>query len=264
MPEAPQTPSDASKTVLRAPRAALVLAGAMLLVACRLGGPEPPVVPGGESMTPAERWVAAAGSPDTPADVRRAAVQHIAGTSAGGDAAYVGLYRAVLRAAETDATVAAACALALAEHGGPEHGPDIALLLSHPTAYTRWQAATALQRLHAPSVAGDLINALNDEDADVRTAAAVALGQYPRRDVFDALLRALEDPDFGVARATERSLGVITGHDGGDDPGAWQQFASERGADLFANAQAYTFRRYDGRKGLFKRGGGLAVETPGG
>jgi len=68
--------------------------------------------------------------------------------------------------------------------------------------------------------------------------------------VFDALLRALEDPDFGVARATERSLGVITGHAGGDDPGAWQQFASERGADLFANAQAYTFRRYDGRKGL--------------
>jgi len=229
------------------------------MVACRIGDPEPPVVPGGEGLTPAQRWVAAAGSPETPADVRRAAVHYIAGTSGGGEAAYVDLYRAVLNEAGTDATVAAACALALARHGGPQHGPDIAGLLSHPTPYTRWQAAIALQRLQAPTVAGDLARSLNDEDADVRTAAAVALGRYPRRDVFDALLRALEDPDFGVARAAERSLSLITGHAGGDDPVAWQQHAEVRGADLFADAQPYTYRRYDGPGGLFG-GGGVVVE----
>lgn len=240
--------------------AVLGLAGALLLGACRAGGPEPPVVPGGEAMTPAQRWVAAASSPNTPADLRRTAVQHIAGTSAGGDAAYVDLYRAVLREPGTDATVAAACALALAQHGGPEHGPDIARLLTNPDAYTRWQAATALQRLHAPAVAGDLARALDDEDADVRTAAAVALGQYPRRDGFDALLRALEDPDYGVVRATERSLSLMTGHAGGDDPGAWQQHAAESGADLFAEARPYTYRRYDGPGRFLRGGGGVAVE----
>jgi len=232
----------------------------LLLCACRSGGPEPPEVPGGESLTPAQRWVAAAASPDTPADLRRAAVQHIAGSSAGGEAAYVDLYRAVLSEPGTDATVAAACGLALARHGGPEHGPDIAKLLEHPTAYTRWQAAVALQRLHAPAVAGGLARALDDDDADVRTAAAVALGQYPRRDVFDALLRALEDPDYGVARAAERSLSLITGHDGGDDPGAWQQHAAARGAELFASARPYTYRRYDGPGGFLRGGGGVGVE----
>ena len=230
------------------------------LGACRLGGPEPPQVPGGEGLTPAQRWVAAAGSRDTPADTRRDAVQHIAGTPAGGDAVYVALYHAVLREPETDPTVAAACALALAQHGGPEHAPDVARLLNDRTDFTRWQAAVALQRLHAPAVAADLIRVLDDTDADVRTAAAVALGQYPRRDVFDALLRTLEDPDYGVARAAEWSLGVMTGYEGGDDPRAWQQLAEARGGDLFVGVLSYTYRRYDGPRRLFRGGEGLVIE----
>ncbi len=241
---------------------AICLAGPLVLGACRLGPPEPPAVPGAEGLTPAQRWVAAVGSREVPADVRRGAVQHIAGTSAGGERVYVDLYQAVLRDADTDSTVAAACAMALAQHGGAEHGPDVARLLNDPTDYTRWQAAVALQRLYSPAVAGDLVRTLEDEDADVRTAVAVALGQYPRRDVFDALLRTLEDPDYGVARAAERSLGVMTGHPQGDDPRAWQRLAESRGSQLFADAQTYTFRVYGGPGRFF--GGGAAVEVSGG
>ena len=171
----------------------------------------------------------------------------IATSTAAGEAVYLQFYRAVLADPATDGTVAAVCATALANHGQAQDVRWITPLLNRDEPFVRWQAATALQRLHHGDAVGPLIRtATGDEDADTRAAAARALGQYPRRDVFDTLVVALDDAASGVARAARESLTLLTGRDVGDDPRAWLDLAeagSDAGGELF-DPQRYTYTPY--------------------
>jgi hypothetical protein len=204
-----------------------------------------------DTRTPAQLIVALAGDPGANPDARRAAMLRIVESSAAGEAVYLDFYRATLTDDRTDATVAAVCALALAEHGEPEDVRYLTPLLERGEPFGRWQAAVALQRLHHPDAIDPLMRALRlDEDADVRAAAAVALGQYPRRPVYDTLITALDDPDSGVARAARQSLTLLTGHDGSDDPRDWLDHADDRSHALF-QPQPYTFRPYPPSRGLW-------------
>jgi HEAT repeat protein len=195
----------------------------------------------------AEQDVLTAGDPLAPPDLRRQAVVRIANSTVGDLPIYVDLYRAILETSQTDATVAAAAAIALAKHGQPADALLVANLLDNDSAYTRWQAANSLARLHYPPVANRLTRAVrDDDDADVRQAVANALGQYPQRNVYDALLDALGDRDSGVSRVAERSLRLITGHDAGDDPRAWLEYADAQGTSLFNDVEPYTYAYYPG------------------
>ena len=204
------------------------------------------------SLSKAQQTVATAGDPAAPPDARRRAMARIATSTAAAEPVYLEFYRAVLADPDTDPTLASVCATALANHGPARDVAAILPLLESPESFTRWQAATALQRLHHPDAVGPLVARLaDDQDPDTRAAAADALGQYPRRDVFDTLVIALDDPDTGVARAARQSLAQLTHAHVGDDPRAWLDLADERrdaGQPLF-DPQPYTYTPYPPSRG---------------
>ena len=211
---------------------------------------------GGRELTAAQQTVATAGDPAAPPDARRRAMAQIATSTAAGEAVYLEFYRAVLADPATDPTLASLCATALANHGRADDVSSILPLLGAAEAFTRWQAAVALQRLHHPDAVGPLMRtAADDDDADTRAAAARALGQYPRRDVFDTLVIALDDPDTGVSREAREALTRLTGQTAGEDPRAWLDLAAQRrsggGSDappLF-DPQPYTYLPYPPSRG---------------
>jgi len=186
------------------------------------------------------------------ADKRRHAVNLLAQATFGGEEPYLRTYRLLLD--DPDPSVRAACVRALGQHGTVE---DVNLLtpsLADASAFVRWEAAKALQRIHHPAAIDPLRRTLaGDEDTDVRQACAVALGQYPTRPVFDTLVSALIDANFGVALAARQSLQTLTGADLGGEPAEWLQWADAHRAALFANQRPYAYYPYDKPPGTFEK-----------
>jgi HEAT repeat protein len=186
------------------------------------------------------------------ADRRREAVVRLANADYGGDEPFVRLYRLLLD--DPDPTVRAAAVMALGEHAPPGDALMIAAMLEDDSAYVRWEAAKALQKIHHPGVAPELSTALNnDEDADVRMAAAEALGQYADAAVFQTLVSALSDRNRGVVRAANESLRTLTGQDLDADAAQWLALSRERGPRLFADQRPYRYRMYAAPPGWMGR-----------
>lgn len=187
------------------------------------------------------------------ADVRRRSVALISASPFAGEAPYVRMYRLLMD--DPDPTVRAAALAALGRHGGVEDVPIMIQHLTHEASFVRWEAAKALQKIHAPEAVRPLIAALrDDEDLDVRLAAAMALGQYRERAVFDALVGALNDRDFGVRKAAARSLATLTGQDMGTDGTRWLAWADQKPEEaIFADARPYTWQPYVKPRGVFDR-----------
>ena len=177
------------------------------------------------------------------ADRRRNAVNLLSGATWGGEAPYLRTYRLLIN--DPDPTVRAAALRAIGRHGGIEDLPAILPYLTDRTAFVRWEAAMATQRLHHESAIDPLIKVLGeDEDADVRQAAANALAQYPQPKVFQALVGALNDDDYGVVEEAEHSLNLLTGQNLGQDGAAWLAWADGR-QDLFAQQQTYFYPQFE-------------------
>lgn len=234
---------------------ALALAGPLLLGGCSLDG---------DADTPILSDFMDKFSPPTPgeaardafnvydADKRRNALNLLAASHFGGEAPYVRTYR--LQIDDPDPSVRAACVKALGMHGQVEDVKLIAPLLADDSAFVRWEAAKALQRIHNPIAIDPLRRTLGgDEDPDVRMACADALGQYPTPAVFDVLVGALIDPNFGVALAARRSLQTITGEDLGGEPSDWMAWAAEHRGSMFEDHQPYVYYPYAKPPGFFKK-----------
>ena len=156
-------------------------------------------------------------------DNRRRGLSMLANAQFGGEDVYIELYEAALR--DGDPAVRGVAVRALGTHGGPRHVGLIVEQLEDPSPLLRWEAATALQRLHEPRAAiPALLGAADDRrepDADVRAAAVTAMGQYADRRVLDGLIGALDDPSLLVNHAARGSLWVLTGQDFGDRVPEW-------------------------------------------
>ncbi|MEM0914018.1 MAG: HEAT repeat domain-containing protein [Planctomycetota bacterium] len=186
------------------------------------------------------------------ADKRRRAVALINASPFGGEDPYLRMYRLLLD--DRDATVRAAVAAALGDHGTPEDADRLIPLLRDRDGFVRWQAARALQKLHNPDAIEPLIAVVSDDDdADARAAAAYALGQFDSPDAFDVLVGALLDPDFAVVTNAQTALTTMTGTDEGDDPADWLVWAEDRRGDLFADREVYGYRPYEPPRGFFGR-----------
>lgn len=143
-------------------------------------------------------------------DWRRKGVAYLADEDFGGEPAYLKTYR-TLGLTDKDASVRAASARALGEHGGPEEGAAIVPLLADKDPMARLAAADALRKIELSGEAKNqaeagLIKLLTDEDVDVRAKAADALGHFPSERALRALMDALEDPSYTVVNAVHRSL----------------------------------------------------------
>ncbi len=185
-------------------------------------------------------------------DKRARAVALINASPFGGEAPYVRMYRLLID--DRDATVRAACAMALGDHGEPRDAELVAPLLSDESSFVRWQAARALQKLHNPAVVDPLIDAAtDDEDIDVRMDASFALGQYPEPAVFDALVSRLNDRDYGVVHAAHHSLHLLTGQEFEPDPIAWLTWSDENRRQLFEDQLPYGYWPYVKPRGLWDR-----------
>ncbi len=178
------------------------------------------------------------------ADKRRRSLNLLSTADWGGEEPYLRTYRLLVD--DPDPTVRAAALRALGRHGTPEDVPRIIPYLKDKTSFVRWEAATALQKLHHKDAVDPLIQRLDQEvedDPDVRIAAAKALAQYPDTDVFQALVAALRDNSYGVVREAHRSLVTLTGEDLGEEGAAWLEWAKQR-EQLFKNRRKYTYRPY--------------------
>lgn len=188
----------------------------------------------------------AAVHPASDPDRKRRAIALLSAAKWGGEAEYLRLYRYHLEENYPDATVQAACVNALGRHGNADDVQMIARLLNHDSDLVRWEAATALQRIHNPAAEQPLIRAvMQDKEPDVRMAAAKALGQYPSNRVFATLVGALNDGDFGAVHHAHQSLVLLTGHDLGANAGPWLQWQKSATGHLFDNQQPYVWQPFD-------------------
>lgn len=159
----------------------------------------------------------------------------------GGEAVYIKGY--IDHLTDLDASVRAASAFALGQHGSPEHVPLILPLLTQEDRQVRTSAVRALQRLHNPVAVSPLLDLLNpgkETDADVRAEAASALGQYAEPRVLQGLIGALGDERLGVTSQAGASLHTLTGQTFGDNRGAWFDWAAAT-TDPFAGRTAYLY-----------------------
>lgn len=177
------------------------------------------------------------------ADVRRRGIALISGSPFGGEDPYLRAYR--LLADDPDPAVRGTVAAALGLHGQVSDAPTLIRMLRDPSPFVRWQAATALQKIHDNEAAEALVTTLQeDDDGDARAAAAYALGQYPQVPVFDALVGALNDLDYAVVDSASRSLYLLTGTYEGTDGREWIRWGEEHRGKLFANQQLFTYEPY--------------------
>ncbi len=178
-------------------------------------------------------------------DKRRNSVAMLSASKFGGEEPYVRTYR--LLADDPDATVRAASVHALGLHGSVQ---DVTLLvrrLSDEASFVRWEAASALQKIHsAEEAVAPLLKALReDTDPDVRQAVCYALGQYPEIRVFTALLAALDDPQYSVAMAAGVSLSTLTGQDLGVAGPDWLAWSQQNEGKLFDQQRTYTWQPFN-------------------
>ncbi len=209
------------------------------------------------TLAQAEDWLMTSHDPDR----QRIGMNMVAASQIGSASGYLAAYRQFV--GSDDPMVRAAAVRALGLNAPLSDVPLIVQMLTSgkPTPgrpggdwsydqppMVRWEAARALQRLHAPeSAVGGLVNALGrDPDADVRRASAEALGQYPRPEVFAGLVSALmRDRDHAVVVACVESLATLTGQNFGEDGPAWLAWEAKQ-QNPFADRRAYrhpTFHR---------------------
>jgi len=185
----------------------------------------------------AARWAIDPYSPDN----RQRGILLLANAPFGGEQVYVDLYKSALN--DKDSGVRLAGIRGLALHGTPDCAPLIVPFLEDDDRLVRWEAASALQRIHWDGAVKPLIDRLNPQvelEIDVRGAAATALGQYSERRVLNALIQALRDPSLLVTYNAEQSLHTLTGQNFGDDPKAWTRWLADTQTP-FAGQLAYTY-----------------------
>ena len=187
-------------------------------------------------------------------DKRRRAVELISAANWGGADEYVRAYRVLLMTDEDD-TVRSACLRALGRHGSPEDVLRIVkFLAADQETFIRWEAATALQKIHNSAAIDPLTRTIRqDPDSDVRMAAARALAQYAKPDVVQSLVGVLNDHDFGVAHRAGQSLAILTGQDFGMDASRWFEWSRQHAADLFSERQEYTWQPYEKPRGVLDK-----------
>lgn len=176
-------------------------------------------------------------------DQRRRSINLLSNAPWGNEAPYLRTYRLLVD--DPDPTVRAACIRALGKHGEPQDVPLITPYLDQAQPnFVRWEAASALQRLHNPAAIDALIAAMReDEEHDVRATSAHALGQYAQPRVFQSLVGALTDDDYFVVNQAVGSLELLTGQKFGEDGAAWLDWA-DANDNLFAHQQPYRFPVY--------------------
>ncbi|MEQ9453474.1 MAG: HEAT repeat domain-containing protein [Phycisphaeraceae bacterium] len=176
-------------------------------------------------------------------DARRNAASAVADRGLVREAGYTTLLRDLTD--DDDPTVRAAAIRALMTQPDPADAPIFIKAIADPIMVVRWEAASALARIHDPQSINALISTMQDDEAaEVRAAAASALGQYRDSSVVDVLVAALDDPDFIVVRSVRDSLTTLTGQTLGTDPAPWARWVQEHRSSLFANARPYRFSPY--------------------
>ena len=132
---------------------------------------------------------------------------------------------------DLDPLVKAASIKALARFGTPDDALIIVPWISRSneeSSQVRRAAATALQRLHNPSVVPTLLRSLRDQDEEsqVRSSVATALGQYAENQVFTGLIAALQANDLSINFSAAQSLHSLTGQVFGTDWDAWYEWGA--------------------------------------
>lgn len=185
------------------------------------------------------------------ADKRRRAVNLLSNAPYGGEDAYLRTYRLLVD--DPDPTVRAACLRALGKHGDPSDTAAILPNLNAKAGFVRWEAASALQRLHHENAIDPLIVAMREDlEPKVRAAAANALGQYPEERVFQALVGSLSDENFSVITETVNALETLTGKRFGEDGAEWIDWADDN-ENLFAERRPYFYPQYIKPPGLLTK-----------
>lgn len=170
----------------------------------------------------------------------------------GGESVYVNGY--IQHLSDPDASVRAAAAFALGQHGSPEHVPMILPLMSQEDRLVRISATRALQRLHNPVAVPALLNAIDpkkEQDADVRADAANALGQYAEPRVLQGLIAALDDERLAVTSNAAASLRTLTGQTFGDDRTTWFDWAAAT-KEPFSGQTAYLYPAFSRDRSWFE------------
>jgi hypothetical protein len=185
------------------------------------------------------------------ADERRTGITLLANSPFGGSPEYLKLYRDYV-IEDRDPLVRAASIKALARFGVPDDALLIAPWLNRSveeSAQVRRAAATALQRLHNPTVVPTLLRSLRDQDEEsqVRASVATALGQYPENQVFTGLIAALQATDFAINLSAAQSLHSLTGQVFGTDWDAWYEWGAmvvDTEQNVFASMSVYEYPTY--------------------
>lgn len=185
------------------------------------------------------------------ADERRAGITLLANSPFGGAPEYLKLYRDYV-VEDRDPLVRAASIKALARFGNPDDALLIVPWLSRSneeSSQVRRASATAMQRLHNPSVVPSLLRSLRDQDEEsqVRSSVATALGQYPENQVFTGLIAALQANDLSINLSAAQSLHCLTGQVFGTDWDAWYEWGAmvvETNQNVFASMSVYEYPTY--------------------
>jgi len=176
------------------------------------------------------------------ADKRARGTAMLAYSKNGDDPKYVN-YLYVNHLSDSDASVRATAALALALHGTPEHVPSLLPLLKDSDRFVRRNAVIALQRIHNPAAVESLIQVADptkESEPSVRAEAADALGQYAEIRVLQRLALCLDDPSLIVNKAAYSSLQILTGEKLVPERRDWAVWIRDSRTP-FAGQHAYTY-----------------------
>ncbi len=123
---------------------------------------------------------------------------------------------------DEDASVRSAAVRVLGKAGDAKYLPNIVAALEDESEIVRWDAATALDRVHGEAAVIPLQkHALGDPYMDVRICCARALRAYRRDQVVNTLVQCLSDRQFSVCHEAHRTLVMLTGRDMGYEPEDW-------------------------------------------
>lgn len=203
-------------------------------------------------VQPTERDAVVWANDEFNADKRARGTAMLSYSKNGDDPKYVN-YLYVKHLTDTDSSVRATAAFALALHGTPDQVPLIVPLLKDSDRFVRRNAAIALQRLHNPASIEKLMEATDpklESEATVRAEAADALGQYAEVRVARRLIAALDDSNLIVNKAAYSSLRTLTGESLPAERRDWTNWLNAKGENTtaFANRRAYQYPAYSREK----------------